>query len=55
MIITNVDSKEGTVNVNFVLLFSNDTTQDTNFALSAKAYIYSEFIPTFFPDDIRTM
>ena len=55
MILTNVDSKEGTVDVNFVLLFSNDTTQDANFVLSAKAYIYSEFVPTLFPDDIGTI
>ena len=39
----------------FVLLFSNDTTQDANFILSAKAYIYSEFVPTLFPDDIGTI
>jgi len=55
MILTNVDSKEGTVDVNFVLLFSNDTTQDANFVLAAKAYIYSDFLPTLFPDDIETI
>jgi len=48
MILINVDSKEGTVDVNFVLLFSNDTTKDANFVLAAKAHIYSGFLPTLF-------
>ena len=39
MIVTNVDSKKGTVDVSFVLLSSNDTTQDANFDLTAKAPI----------------
>ena len=54
MVITPPDDKDERVNVHYYLFFSNDTTQDANFVLSAKAALYSEVIPTLFPEDNRT-
>jgi hypothetical protein len=34
IIITNAEDKEGEVDVDFIFLFSYDTTQDTNFVLA---------------------
>ncbi|KAL7554990.1 hypothetical protein ACHAWF_018659 [Thalassiosira exigua] len=49
MIITPCD--ECGVNVHYYLFFSNDTKQDANFVLSAKAALYTEILPALFPDD----
>ena len=54
MVMTNVDGKEGQVDVHFFFFFfSNDTAQDSTFVMAGKAYIYSEFLPTQFPDDTK--
>ena len=56
MVMTPCDDGSGDeIDVNFHLLFSNDTTQDANFVLSAKAALYGEILPTLFPDDIETI
>ena len=54
MVVTPCDDTETSdeVGVNYYLLFSNDTTQDANFVLSAKAALYTEILPTLFPHDI---
>lgn len=53
MVLTNVEEKEGEVDVHFFFFFSNDTLQDTNFVLAGKAYVYNEFLPTQFPDGTK--
>ena len=53
MVITPCADSDDGVNVHFYLFFSNDTTQDANFVLSAKAALYGDILPTLFPDDIR--
>lgn len=41
---------EGEVNAEYFYCFSDDTCQDTNMVLAAKSYIYSEHLPTLFPE-----
>jgi hypothetical protein len=50
MIATNVEGKEGEVDVHFFLFFSDNTQQDANFIIAAKHYVYSEILPKLFPD-----
>ena len=52
MVLTNIDELEDEVDADFFFFFCDDTTQDSNFVLSAKSYIYSEFLPSLFPDDV---
>ena len=53
MILTNIEGKVGEVDVNFIFLFSDDTTQDANFVAAGKHYIYSEFLPSIFPAGVK--
>ena len=53
MILTNIDGKVGEVDAHFIFLFSDDTTQDANFVAAGKHYIYSEFLPSIFPDNMN--
>lgn len=50
MVLSNQEKKEGLVDAHYFLFFSNDTTQDTTFVLSAKAYVYDVFIRSHFQD-----
>lgn len=49
MLMSNVEQKEGVVDVHFYLFFSDDTTQDTNFVLAAKHHVYNNIVPSLFP------
>ena len=53
MVISNQEQHEGFVDVRFYLFFSDDTTQDTNFVLAGKHYIYKEIIPSLFPETAK--
>ena len=52
MVLTNLQEKVGEVDVHFFLFFSDDTQQDSYFVAAGKDYIYSEFLPSIFPDDV---
>src|SRR5210317_1671013 len=41
---------EGEVNAQYLFLYTDDTCQDANMVLSAKSYLYGEYIPSLFPD-----
>jgi len=41
---------EGEVNAEYFYFFSDDTCQDANMVMAAKAYIYGEHLPTLFPE-----
>ena len=43
----------GEVDVHFIFLFCDDTTQDANFVAAAKCYVYSKFLPSIFPDGVK--
>ena len=51
MVITNTEQENETVDVHFYLLFSDDTTQDANFVLSAKAALFETVLPNLFPEE----
>lgn len=53
MVMTNQEQIEGFVDVRFYLFFSDDTTQDTNFVLAGKHYIYTTIIPSLFPNGTK--
>lgn len=50
MLMSNPEQKEGVVDVHFYIFFSDDTTQDTNFDLAAKDYVYNNIVPSLFPE-----
>jgi hypothetical protein len=49
MIATNVEGKEGEIDVTFSLFFTDDTQQDAFAIIAAKHYVYSEILPQLFP------
>ena len=55
MVLTNIEEREDKVDADFFFFFCDDTTQDSNFVLSAKSYIYSEFLPSLFSKTEETV
>jgi hypothetical protein len=51
MVMTNTGQNDNEIEVHFYLMFSDDTLQDANFVLSAKAALYETILPTLFPED----
>ena len=48
-VLSNVNHKEETVDVDVFLLLSNGTTQDTEMVLAGKAFIYDKILPEILP------
>ena len=48
-----IASSDGQIDVHYYLFFSDNTTQDANFVLSAKAALYTEILPSLFKQDFK--
>lgn len=55
LVLSNADGKEQMVDHTYILLFSDDTTQDASFVASGKAFVYNEILPALFPSDVGTI